>query len=139
MPEFPTDAWFQEFIERINGSREYATSAATWDADVAIVVEAEPDRGVPQDVWALLELHLGACRGGGVVDRERGALAPFVVRATYSRWRDVILGDLDPIKGMMQGKIRVHGDLPMIIRFARATNELASLTQAVETSFPVGA
>jgi putative sterol carrier protein len=136
MPEFPTDPWVKAFVEQINGSAEYADSAAGWEGDVAIVIEAEPDHGVPQTVWALLELHAGACRGGGVVDEERGARAPFVIRAAYSRWKDVIRGDLDPIKGMMQGKLKVQGDLPAIIRYARATSELAHLTQLVDTTFP---
>lgn len=136
MPTFPTDPWAQDFIAEINGSAEYADSGAGWVGDVAIVVEAEPDHGVPQNVWVLLELLDGACHGGGVVDEERGARAPFVIRASYSRWKDVIRGDLDPIKAMMQGKLKVHGDLPAIIRYARATNELARLTQLVDTVFP---
>jgi putative sterol carrier protein len=136
VPEFPTDPWVKAFIEQINGSAEYADSGAGWEGDVAIVIEAEPDRAVPQTVWALLELHDGGCRGGGVVDEERGTRAPFVIRASYSRWKDVIRGDLDPIKAMMQGKLKVQGDLPRIIRYARATNELAHLTQLVNTSFP---
>jgi putative sterol carrier protein len=136
VPEFPSDPWVKAFVERINGSVEYAASAAGWEGDVAIVIEAEPDRGVPETAWVLLELLDGACRGGGVVDEERGTRAPFVIRASYSRWKDVIRGDLDPIKAMMQGKLKVQGDLPMIIRYARATNELAHLTQLVDTSFP---
>ena len=45
-------------------------------------------------------------------------------------------GELDPIKGMMQGKLRVHGDLPTIVRYVQAANELVRLTGRIDTQFP---
>jgi putative sterol carrier protein len=136
MPRFPTEPWFRAFVERINESAEYRDAAAEWEGDVAFVVEAEPDRGVPKDVWAVLDLWHGRCRGGGVVDEAQGSTARYVIRAPYSRWKEVLLGDLDPVKGMMQGKLRLRGDLPTVVRYVRAANELVHLTGAVETEFP---
>jgi putative sterol carrier protein len=136
VPEFPTDEWFQRFVEVINGSKEYREYADTWEGDVVILVEAEPDKGVPDDVYGLLDLWHGSCRGGGLVDQARADDAEFVVRAPYSRWKDVILGDLEPVKGLVQGKLRVRGDLPKILRYVKGTQELALLTGEVETTFP---
>lgn len=136
MPRFPTDPWFQELIVEINGSGAYREAAATWEGDIAFVVEAEPDKGVPADVWALLDLWHGACRGGGIVDEARGAGAAYAIRAPYSRWKEVLLGDLDPTRAMMQGKLKVRGDLATIVRYVRAANELVYLTGRVETVFP---
>jgi putative sterol carrier protein len=58
-----------------------------------------------------------------------------VIRAPYSRWKDVVRGDLDPVKGMMQGKLKLRGDLAMIVRYVRAANELVNLTTQVPTEF----
>lgn len=71
-----------------------------------------------------------------MVDPARGAEAAYQITAPYTRWKDVLLGDLDPIKGMMQGKLKVRGDLPTIVRQVRAANELVRLTGEVETVFP---
>ncbi|HET9671447.1 MAG TPA: SCP2 sterol-binding domain-containing protein, partial [Actinomycetota bacterium] len=98
--------------------------------------EAEPDRGVPRDVHGLLDLWHGGCREGGVVDEARAEAAEFVVRAPFTRWRDVIEGDLEPVKGLMQGKLRVRGDLQKILRYVKATQELAHLTSEVDTTYP---
>jgi putative sterol carrier protein len=136
VPEFPSDAWVEAFVERINASEEYARLAHDWEGDVVIAVEAEPDKGVPTDVHVLLDLWHGACRGGGIVDPGRGSRAEFLVRAPYSRWKDVIRGDLEPVKGLMQGKLRVRGDLQKILRYVKATQQLALLTGTVETTFP---
>ena len=35
----------------------------------------------------------------------------------------------------MQGKLRVRGDLPTIVRYVKAANELVRLTGLVETEF----
>jgi putative sterol carrier protein len=136
VPIFPTDEWFQAFIVQINGSPEYGIAAADWEGDVAFLVQAEPDIGVPEDVWGYLDLWHGVCRGGGVVGPDRGARAAFLLSAPYSRWKDIVLGELDPIKGMMQGKLKVRGDLPTIVRYVRAANELVRLTGEVDTTFP---
>ena len=138
MVAFPTEAWFQALVSLINDSDEYREAAADWEGDIAFLVEAEPDRGLPADVWGLLDLWHGACRGGGVIDAERGREAAYVLRAPYSRWREVVTGELDPIKAMMQGKLKVQGDLPTIVRQVRAANELVELTQQIPTEFPDG-
>ncbi len=136
MPMFPTDPWFQDFIGEINASSEYAKAAATWEGDISFLVEPEPDKHVPSETWGYLDLWHGTCRGGGVVDEERGRQAAFVIRAPYSRWKEVLMGDLDPTRAMMQGKLRVQGDLATLLRYVNAANELVHLTGVVDTQFP---
>jgi putative sterol carrier protein len=136
MPAFPTDPWFQDFIGRINASEDYRSAAESWEGDVAFVIEAEPDNGVPADVWALLDLWHGECRGGGVIDEERGRAARYVIRAPYSRWKEVIRGTLEPVRGMMQGKLRLQGDLATIVRNVQAASALVRIVGQVETVFP---
>ena len=59
-----------------------------------------------------------------------------MIRAPYSRWKDVVLGELDPVRAMMQGKLRVRGDLPTIVRYVKAADELVHLCSKVPTPFP---
>jgi putative sterol carrier protein len=138
VPLFPSEGWFRAFVDAINASEAYASYAADWEGDVVIAIEAEPDHGVPEDVYGLLDLWHGGCRGGGLVDGARAEAAEFLVRAPYSRWKDVILGELEPVKGLMQGRLKVRGDLQKILRYVKATQELARLTRNVETTFPDG-
>jgi putative sterol carrier protein len=135
VPTFPTDEWFQALVVLINGSEEYRDAAAGWEGDIAFQVLAEPDRGFPETVWGYLDLWHGTCRGGGVVSETEAAGAAYTLTAPYTRWKDVVLGDLDPIKGMMQGKLRVRGDLPRIVREVRSASELVRLTGEVDTVF----
>lgn len=135
MAIFPSDEWLRIYQDRINGSAEYREAAATWEGAIAFVFEAEPDRGIPEDLWAWLDLWHGECRGARMVTPEEGGRAPYVIRAPYTRWKEVLAGNLDPVRGMMQGKLRLQGDLPTIIRHVRAANELVRLTSTVPTEF----
>jgi putative sterol carrier protein len=136
MPEFPSPEWLDEYVEKINGSSSYKEAAATWEGDVAYVIEAEPDKGIAEEVVAWLDLWHGDCREAKIVTTEEGEKARFVIRAPYSRWKEVILKELDPVKGMMQGKLKLRGDLPTIVRYVKAANELVNLAQTVDTQFP---
>jgi putative sterol carrier protein len=135
MARFPSDEWLKEYVERINGSQAYQEAAADWEGDVVYVIEAEPDKGVPEDVWAWLDLWHGECRDSKLVTPDEVETARFVIKAPYSRWKQVIQKDLDPVKGMMQGKLKLQGDLPTIIRYVKAAQELVNLAQTVPTEF----
>jgi putative sterol carrier protein len=136
VPTFPSKEWLDLYVERINQSAEYREAAATWEGDISYVFEAEPDKGVPEEIWVWLDLWHGACRDARYgVEREEGERARFIIRAPYTRWKEVILKDLDPVKGMIQGKLKLRGDLPTIVRYVKAANELVNLAASVPTEF----
>ncbi len=85
MAIFPSEEWIRELIGRINGSEEYREAASTWEGDVSFVFGAEPDKGVPEELWAWLDLWHGECREGKLVTPEEGEKATFIIRAPYSR------------------------------------------------------
>ncbi len=136
MAEFPSAEWLDLYVERINDSASYKEAAAAWEGDVSFIFEAEPDKGLKENLYGWLDLWHGECREGKLVDQGEGEKATFVIRAPYSRWKDVIKRELDPVKGMMQGKLRLKGDLPTIVRYVSAANELVNLAQTVPTDFP---
>ncbi|MGH7856071.1 MAG: SCP2 sterol-binding domain-containing protein, partial [Candidatus Binatia bacterium] len=99
MPRFPSAEWFAAFARAVNDSAEHKEAAAAWEGDVTLVVEAEPDHGVHEDTYAWLDLWHGACREARIVSVDEGERARFVISAPYSRWKDVIRGRLDPVRG----------------------------------------
>ncbi|HEX5901911.1 MAG TPA: SCP2 sterol-binding domain-containing protein [Actinomycetota bacterium] len=135
MALFPSDDWLAEFRTLINGSDEYRQASSDWEGDISFVMEAEPDRGVPDDLVARLDLWHGACRDARMISEAEAGETPYAIRAPYSRWREVLDGDLDPVKGMVQGKLKLRGDLAEIVRHVRAAQELVRLTTLVPTEY----
>jgi putative sterol carrier protein len=62
-----------------------------------------------------------------------GAL--FVLRAPYGRWKDVIRQELDPLKGVLQGKITIRGHLPVILEWTKPILVLVELAGRIDTAF----
>jgi putative sterol carrier protein len=136
VPVFPSMEWFDEYVDRINHSAEFQEAAVDWEGDISYVFEAEPDKGVPDELWAWLDLWHGECREGRFrVSQEDGEKARFVIRAPYSRWKEVITKEHDPVKRMIQGKLKLNGDLPTIVRYVKAANELVDLASSAPTQF----
>jgi putative sterol carrier protein len=136
MPVFPSKEWLETYAERINQSPEYREAAASWEGDVAYVFEPEPDKGVGEEIWLWMDLWHGECRNAKYdVSSEEGAKAKFIIMAPYSRWKEVIRRELDPVKGMMQGKLKLKGDLPTIVRNVKAATELVNLATGIPTEF----
>lgn len=135
---FPSAEWTEALKHALNNDPAYREVARPWTfGSVAMIVRCDPCYGVDQDVGIIIDVHRGECRGAhfveGVSDPED---AEFVIAGTYKRWREVIEGRLDPIKAMMEGKLRLsRGHMPTIIRFVEPSRMLVAAASKVPTWF----
>ena len=85
----------------------------------------------------ILDVHQGECRGAEYVKgMEAVQGAAFIIVAPYERWKKVIQGELDPIKAMMEGKLKMtKGHLPTMLRFVQSSRALVTSATAVPTEF----
>jgi putative sterol carrier protein len=136
VPLFPGEDWLKAYVCQINSSKAYAECAVNWEGDVTFLFEPEPLLLVPAPIYSWLDLWHGKCRAARYdVPPDEGDLAQFVIRAPYSRWKQVIRRELDPVRGMMQGKLKVRGDLHIIARHVKAADELVRIAGQVPTTF----
>jgi len=136
MALFPSEAWLTECVDKLNASKEYEEAAATWEGDLCFVIEAQPDIGIPEDLWAWVDLWHGTCRDFKYdLPPEEGEKARFTIRAPYPRWKQVVKQELDPVKGMMSGKLRLKGDIFTMIRHVKAAKAFVHVTGTVQTEF----
>jgi putative sterol carrier protein len=133
---FPSIEWVEEFKKQINLSEGYKKAGAIWTAGpVALIISAKPEIGIQEDFRMWLDLHQGLCRDAKIVTAEEAQKAPFCIIGDYARWKQVIKKELEPVKGMMQGKLKLKGDLPTIVRYVKASQELVECTTRIETKF----
>jgi putative sterol carrier protein len=135
---FPSEEWTQALRIALNNSRAYREAGKPWTfGSVAMIVRGGPADGVRQDAGMVLYVHQGECRGARYVEGVRDPEdAAFVIVASYACWKDVIEGKLDPIKGMMEGKLKLaRGHLPTIIRFVESSRQLVVSARKVPTDF----
>jgi len=130
-----SEAWVQAYMEAINNSA-YKEAGKDWRSGVvALIVEKNPEVGLEEDLGVWLDLHEGVCREAFICDAEKASTAPFCITGQYSQWKQVLMKELDPIKGMMQGRLKLKGDLPTIVRYVKASQELVNSSSTIDTEF----
>lgn len=135
---FPSAEWTAAFKDAINANPGYAKAGEGWThGKVAYVVKARPALGIPNDTAMVLDLHAGKCRDAEMVDGEQAQTSDFVIVAEYERWKEVLSGEVDPTKAMMQNKLKLEkGHLPTIVKFVIASKELVRSAITIDTDYP---
>src|SRR5204863_8926191 len=128
--------WAQAYKEEINRSPVYREASRGWRWTVGLVVEAEPDRNFPESLGVVLDLLEGEARDVRVGGADEARACDFVISGPYSRWKEVALKELDATRGMLQGKLKLQGDLPTVVRYTRASQELTECTTRVPVTWP---
>ncbi|MBC7246417.1 MAG: SCP2 sterol-binding domain-containing protein [Actinobacteria bacterium] len=130
-----TPAWIGAYEKLIQGDETYRKLAKGWEGSVVIHILPEPQVGLDDDMYLMLDLWHGDCRSVRLVPRDVGESGDYVLTAPYDRWKQVMTGELDAVKGMMQGRIKLKGDLPTIVRYVKAATRLTELVGMVDTIF----
>jgi len=134
--DFPSEEWTTAYQNAINTSPDYKEAGKTWThGAIAFVVPKEPAVGLEDDTAFILDLHQGECRKAWLSTVDEAKQQPFCITGSYSQWKAVMRKELDPIKGMMQGKLKLKGNLPVIVRFVKAAQVLVELTGTIDTKF----
>ena len=130
---FPSDQWIRALSHQLNHSKDYEQSATDWEGDFVFVVE--PDANYQDTAFLFLGLYHGkspdAARMAAKDERE----TEFAISAPFGTWCQVIQGKLDPIQGMMMGKLKLTVNLRKILRYPRAAQEIISCCALVPTQW----
>jgi putative sterol carrier protein len=135
---FPSAAWATAYRDAINDNELYRKSAASWDQGaIAFVCKPAPTLGLEQAQAIVLDLLHGSCRGVTYLTSPEGLeQTPFVIEAEYAQWKSVMGGELDPIKAMLTGQLRLaKGHLPTIIRDVEGAKQLVLSARKVDTQY----
>jgi putative sterol carrier protein len=128
--------WATLFKDEVNKSGVYRNAAKGWKWTVGLVVEAEPNKNFPESRGVVMDLFDGSARDIKVGPASDAQRCDFVITAPYSRWKEVATKQLDATKGMLQGKLKLKGDLPTIVRYTKASQEMTECTTRVAVEWP---
>lgn len=113
MADFPSEAWCQMAIRRLNEDPDAAGAAQGWDGDFGVVIDRE---GGP------LGIAVGAPVNGKLpeprflsAEAVEASNPRFFARATQADWWALIEGGLDPIAAIVQKRLIARGDLTPVI------------------------
>ncbi len=123
-----TPEWVDEYEKMVQGDAEYREAAAGWEGTVVLHTLADPTLGIERDSYILMDLWHGECRSIRPVPAEVGEAADYVISGSYWTWKQSGKGELDTNKAVMQGKLKLKGDLGTIVRYNKASSRLTELS-----------
>jgi putative sterol carrier protein len=137
--EIFTEDWARQWSDEINDNAEYKKAAAKWEGAIAMIMTPDGDMGIPEERIVVADLWHGDCRSASAATADDIAEVPFIIKASPPAWKKVLAGKLDPIVGLMGGKLKLaRGGLFALLPYAKAAKELVRSAISVDTSFPDG-
>jgi len=101
-------------------------------AALAHTVYPDPARGVKENLYVFNQLSKG--KAGGVeagVEKD----ADMKIAGSYDVWKEVVEGNKDPIKAIMNKELVFEGDLKKVMKYMKAVKLLMDNVQKVPTDW----
>jgi putative sterol carrier protein len=135
--ELFTEAWAQQAATVLQVSEAYKNAAKTWEGAMVMTMQADASLGIPEARSVYFDLWHGECRAARAASSDDIASAPYVISADAFTWKQVLEGKLEPIAGLLRGKLKlVKGNMAVLARYVLAAKELVIGASSVETIFP---
>jgi putative sterol carrier protein len=131
-----SDEWCKAWEEKIRASKDFAVYNRGWQGDIGCVMYKDPEAHVPEDQYLHLDFEDGVVNGIRMASRETAENAKFVIYGPYVRWKQVAMRELDAVKAMMQGKLKLKGNLPYVVKYLKGVQESIRCLTEVESRFP---
>ena len=128
-----SEEWVQAFGKAINDNPNYKPSALTWEGDMLFVIE--PSGNLDHTVKVLVGLYHGECTGTKLVKEGEDVEAEFVITGNYDNVLQVIKKEIDPIRAIMAGKLKLEGNMAKVMRHTKAAQEIVVSLGNIETEF----
>ena len=131
MARVPSAEWADQFRSALNASSDYAEAARAWEGDILFLVTADAE--APKGVGIHLDLYHGVCRSATYTDDPTMFATEFTYSGRREDWARLLRGELDPVQAFLKGTFRIRGNMPKLLRFARAATLLASTAATIPT------
>jgi len=124
-------AWAERLAAELNTDERYRETAAKWKGVLGLAL-ARPGA---KTRTAILDLDAGRCNG---TSTDLEACPPdFVIEADAETWQRVLAGKLEPLWGLMSGKLKLtRGELAELAPQAAAAVLIVKCAQRIASRFP---
>jgi len=131
----PSEAWVAAWTSQCNQNAEYLSAARGWDGVVALRINPDGDH-LQRPYYVQLTARDGqwASHLGGA-DPALAEHPSFLLTAPYRTWKQLIRQEIDPVRAIMGGTVRVQGRLSELLRWSGSLRVMTELAGRVDTEF----
>jgi putative sterol carrier protein len=133
MVKFPSDDWAKAYMKALNENKAYRDAATEWEGDFLFVLT--PSDNLKERTAIYIDLYHGKCRNAYALKPGEDKKTAFVMEAPYGVWIKVFKKELDPVQGLMTGKLKLKGDMAKVMKYTRAAQEMVNATALVKSEY----
>ncbi len=126
--KFGSDEWLDAYVKLWEANEELVNFLKEFNATIAYKYLDRPDIA-PKYV----RLENGHIAEYGPMPDEKDM--DYVLIANYDVWKSLAFGELDPVKAIMNRKMRVTGNLSAMMKVAPGFSLTLSIVQSIPTDF----
>ena len=130
---FPSIEWLNELKDSLNADKTFEKTAAKWEGSLVMHVQADELLDKETIMW--IDPYHGKVRDAKIINSLDDEESDFVLSAKYATWKGIINGEMDSMKAMMTGKIKVQGKIAALLKQAKASDALIKVQQKMDTIF----
>ena len=130
---FPSVEWLNELKDSLNADKPFQKAAAKWEGSLVMHVQADELLDKETIMW--IDPYHGKIRDARILNSLDEERSEFVLGAKYATWKAIINGEMDSMKAIMKGKIKVQGKLTTLLKQTKASNALIKVQQNMDTVF----
>lgn len=133
MAKFPEFSWFEELCNKLNQDEQYNRIAKNWEGDFMFTIE--PGGAINQPIHAYIDLWHGKCRSIKEINNPQEVKAAFVLSAPYPNYVSLLEGKVDPMQAMLTRKLKVQGNMTVLMRNIPTVLDFVRCCRAVTDGF----
>ncbi len=133
MVKILTEEWAKAFGNAINENPNYKPSALTWEGDMLLVIE--PSGKLDHEVRIFLGLFHGECTEARLVQEGEEVETEYIMAGPYVNFVKVMKKEIDPIRAIMAGQLRLEGNMATLMRHTKAAQEIIESLGMFKTDY----
>lgn len=136
--EMFTHEWAVACGDQIRANEDYRKVARTWKWLLVLTMKADPRLGLPERS-VYFDLFEGDCREARAAQPADLVRAHYIISADPQTWKQVLDRDLEPLPGLMRGKLKLDkGGMISLLPYVAAAKEMVASAANVDTRYPAG-
>ena len=130
-----TQPWADAFCAAIEDDAAVAAAGKGWSWPLAFVLDPAPQLGFAERTAVVFHLNAGHCRSAKVMHASE-VTAPFALTGSYTVWKEIVTGALDPVNAVMRRDLALRGAITTLMMYTRFARALVACARRVPMRFP---
>ena len=133
MALYGSTEWLNKFKEAINNSEEFRKASSKLNTSNLIVTEID---GLPKPAYVWMDIQGGIMKEWAYLVNGNERKSDFTFTGDYYSWKAICRGELDVLKAVVTGKVKLKGNKLKLLKQQKSSMALLGVMKSLKTEFP---